>query len=87
VAALKRLATPGAVVVRDGQQQAVPAEVLVPGDIVLLEAGNMVPADLRLLEVADLQLGEAALTGESLPVESAWPHATIPSCRSQTATT
>ena len=49
VAALKRLAAPGAVVVRDGQQQAVPAEVLVPGDIVLLEAGNMVPADLRLL--------------------------------------
>ena len=69
MAALKRLAAPGAVVVRDGQQQAVPAEVLVPGDIVLLEAGNMVPADLRLLEVADLQLGEAALTGESLPVE------------------
>ena len=45
------------------------AEALVPGDIVLLEAGNLVPADLRLLEAVDLRLGEAALTGESLPVE------------------
>jgi Ca2+-transporting ATPase len=67
--ALKRLAALSAVVVRDGQRQAVPAEALVPGDIVLLEAGNVVPADLRVLEVADLKLGEAALTGESLPVE------------------
>ena len=58
----------GAVMVRDGQQQGA-AEVLVPGDIVLLEAGDIVPTDLRLLEVADLQLGEAALTGKSLPVE------------------
>ena len=53
MAALKRLAAPSAVVVRDGRPQAVPAEMLVPGDIVLLEAGNMVPADLRLLEVVD----------------------------------
>jgi P-type Ca2+ transporter type 2C len=64
MAALRRLAALGAVVVRGGRPQVVPAEALVPGDIVLLEAGNMVPADLRLLAVADLKLGEAALTGE-----------------------
>jgi len=69
VAALRHLASPGAVVVRDGYPHAMPAELLVPGDVVLLEAGGIVPADLRLLETANLQLGEAALTGESLPVE------------------
>jgi Ca2+-transporting ATPase len=69
VAALKRMAALNAMVVRNGRQQVVPAESLVPGDIVLLEAGNALPADLRILEVADLKLGEAALTGESMPVE------------------
>jgi Ca2+-transporting ATPase len=69
IAALKRLAAPGCVVLRDGQQRSLAAEELVPGDIVLLEAGNAVPADLRLLETVDLSIGEAALTGESLPVE------------------
>lgn len=69
MAALKQLATLTAVVVRDGRAQAVPAERLVPGDVVLLEAGSTVPADLQLLEAVDLRLGEAALTGESLPVE------------------
>jgi P-type Ca2+ transporter type 2C len=69
MAALKRLAAPGAVVVRDGRPRSVPAEALVPGDAVLLEAGNLVPADLRLVEAVDLKLGEASLTGESLPVE------------------
>ena len=63
--ALKRMAALNAMVVRNGRQQVVPAESLVPGDIVLLEAGNALPADLRILEVADLKLGEAALTGES----------------------
>ncbi len=67
--ALQRLAAPGAVVVRDGRHEAVPAAALVPGDVVLLEAGNAVPADLRLLEAVDLKIGEAALTGESVPVE------------------
>ncbi|MCW3473833.1 cation-translocating P-type ATPase [Limobrevibacterium gyesilva] len=67
--ALKRMAAATATVVRDGQPQAVPAEALVPGDVVLLEAGNAVPADLRLVEAVDLKLGEAALTGESLPAE------------------
>lgn len=69
MAALKRLAAPGAIVVRDGRRQSLPAEALVPGDVVLLEAGNLVPADLRLIETVDLKLGEATLTGESLPVE------------------
>ena len=69
MAAIKRLAAPGAVAVRDGRPQAIAAAGLVPGDVVILEAGNAVPADLRLCEVVDLKIGEAALTGESLPVE------------------
>ena len=55
-------------VVRDGQQQRLDAEQLVPGDVVLLTAGDRVPADLRLLQVRNLQLDESSLTGESLPV-------------------
>ena len=69
LAALKKLATPEAQVVRDGQRQPVPSTQLVPGDIVLLEAGNYIPADIRLLEAANLRIEEAALTGESVPVE------------------
>ncbi|WAK03482.1 cation-translocating P-type ATPase [Methylobacter sp. YRD-M1] len=69
VAALKRLASPTAQVRRDGSIQTVAARDLVPGDLVLLEAGNVVPADLKLLEVARLKVEEAALTGESQPVE------------------
>jgi Ca2+-transporting ATPase len=69
VAALKRLASPTAQVMRGGSIQTVAARDLVPGDLVLLEAGNVVPADLKLLDVARLKVEEAALTGESLPVE------------------
>jgi P-type Ca2+ transporter type 2C len=69
MAALRRLAAPHARVVRDGQVADIAARDLVPGDLVLLEAGNVVPADLRLAEVARLKVQEAALTGESLPVE------------------
>jgi P-type Ca2+ transporter type 2C len=69
LAALKRLAAPEAQVLRDGQRQSVPSTQLVPGDIVLLEAGNYVPADIRLLEAANLRIEEAALTGESVPVQ------------------
>lgn len=69
MAALKKLSAPSAVIVRDGQSTTVPAEKLVPGDIVLLEAGKIIPADLRLIETAQLQVQEATLTGESLPVE------------------
>jgi Ca2+-transporting ATPase len=69
MAALKRMAAAAAAVVRDGVHQSVSSAELVPGDIVLLEAGNIVPADLRLLETARLTVDEAALTGESVPVE------------------
>ena len=69
VAALRRLAAPHAVVLRGGHARTLPAAALVPGDIVLLEAGNAVPADLRLIEAASLRVGEAALTGESAPVD------------------
>jgi Ca2+-transporting ATPase len=69
MAALKQLASPSAMVVRDGLQRTVPSEAIVPGDIVILDTGNAVPADLRLVEAVNLRLGEAALTGESLPVD------------------
>src|SRR5262249_54036393 len=55
-------------VMRDGQLQQLPAEQLVPGDIVSIEAGDIVPADGRLLRAATLEVAESALTGESLPV-------------------
>ena len=67
--ALKAMAAPSAVVVRGGAAATVPAAELVPGDAVLLEAGRIVPADLRLVEAASLRIDEAALTGESVPVD------------------
>ncbi len=69
LAALRRLAAPEAHVIRDGLRQRIPARELVPGDVVLLEAGNYVPADLRLAETINLRIEEAALTGESVPVQ------------------
>ncbi|MBI4291817.1 MAG: cation-translocating P-type ATPase [Betaproteobacteria bacterium] len=69
IAALKRLAAASARALREGKVVEIPAAQLVPGDIVLLEAGNVVPADLRLIESAALKVEEAALTGESVPVE------------------
>jgi len=69
LAALKRLAAPDAQVLRDGRRQSLPARELVPGDIVFLEAGNYVPADVRLIEMMNLKVEEAALTGESVPVQ------------------
>jgi len=64
----KQVATTAAVI-RDGREQELPVAELVPGDIIRLNAGDLVPADARLLEVKDLQVRESALTGESLCVE------------------
>lgn len=67
--ALKSMSSPLARVRRDGHVIEVDSKELVPGDIVLLEAGDVVPADMRLLQAASLKIEEAALTGESVPVE------------------
>ena len=69
MSALRTMAAPQATVRRDGRPVQVPAREVVPGDVVLLEAGNVVPADVRLVEAARLAAQEAAMTGESLPVE------------------
>ncbi len=69
MAALKKMAALSATVIRDGKPLDIPASNLVPGDIVILEAGKIVPADMRLIEGAQLKVEEAALTGESVPVE------------------
>jgi len=69
MAALKRLSAPRVRVRRESHVREVSARELVPGDVVLLEAGNLVPADGRLLEAANLRVQESALTGESEPVE------------------
>ena len=69
VEALKKISSPQATVIRDGERMRVDADELVLGDIVLLEAGNMVPADLRLLESIGMYAEESTLTGESVPVE------------------
>jgi Ca2+-transporting ATPase len=66
--ALQRITVPEALVLRDGLEHSVPASSLVPGDIIILETGNRVPADARLLETVSLEVEEAMLTGESLPV-------------------
>lgn len=69
LAALKKLSSPVAVVKRQGRFSEVPAKELVPGDIIMLEAGKYVPADCRLLEISNLKVEESSLTGESVPVE------------------
>jgi Ca2+-transporting ATPase len=66
---LRRLNAPQATVVRDGTPRAVPCRALVPGDVVLIEAGSRVAADGRLLEAKALQVDESLLTGESHPIE------------------
>lgn len=69
IEALRQLAAPAATVLRDGAPRSVSARELVPGDIVLLEAGNIVPADLRLVATSSLAIDESVLTGESVPVD------------------
>src|SRR5215831_5258377 len=67
--ALQKMAAPSASVIRDERSASIPAVEIVPGDIVMLEAGGIVPADLRLIESEQLRADEATLTGESHPVE------------------
>ena len=67
--ALGRMAAPGAKVLRDGRQISIPAESVVPGDLLLLSAGDKIPADARLIEAVSLQCDESLLSGESVPVE------------------
>ena len=69
IEALREMAAPNATVIRDGRDQRIPARDLVPGDLVVLATGDKVPADARLTEAVNLQTVEAALTGESAPVE------------------
>jgi Ca2+-transporting ATPase len=67
--ALKKMSLPFAKVKRDGVVSSIKSEEIVPGDIVILDAGDFVPADLRLTEVSSLKIEESALTGESVPTE------------------
>src|SRR5260370_41236864 len=68
-AKLKAMISVTAAVVRDGREEEIPLKELVPGDVINLCAGNMIPADIRLIASRDLFVAQAALTGESLPVE------------------
>ena len=71
IEALARMAAPSATVIRDGKEQEIDAQKLVPGDVLVLLTGDRVPADMRLMEVANLRADEASLTGESVPVGKA----------------
>ncbi|HOA69412.1 MAG TPA: calcium-transporting P-type ATPase, PMR1-type [Methanosarcina thermophila] len=65
---LKALTSPEALVIRDGKEVKIPSSLLVPGDILVLQAGDRIPADARLLEALSLEIDESSLTGESIPV-------------------
>ena len=67
--AIRGMIDPRATVIREGRRTAIAAEDIVPGDLVLLEPGDRVPADLRLVRTRNLRIDEAALTGESVPVD------------------
>ncbi|MEX2144455.1 MAG: cation-translocating P-type ATPase [Anaerolineales bacterium] len=69
IEALRQMAAPTSAVLRDGEEVELPARDLVLGDVILLRAGDKIPADVRLIEAVNLQVEEAALTGESVPVE------------------
>src|SRR5215831_1647322 len=66
---IRNMLSPEARTLRDGEPRMIPSEELVPGDIVLLESGDKVPADLRLIDIKNLRTEEAALTGESVPID------------------
>ena len=68
LAALRRMSAPEAKVIRDGQERRIPADQVVPGDLLKIEEGDTIPADARLIEVVELRTLEASLTGESVPV-------------------
>ncbi len=74
LAALKKMAAPDALVIRNGHRITVPARELVPGDVVMLEAGSILPADVRLTQTMNLKVEEASLTGESVPVNKYADH-------------
>jgi Ca2+-transporting ATPase len=67
--ALKKMLTPTITALRGGREEEIPSKELVPGDVIVLEAGDKIPADGRLIEIHSLQCDEAPLTGESFPVE------------------
>ena len=69
IAALKKMSSPQAKVVRDNMQQMIDSDKLVPGDVVVLDAGDLVAADIRLTEASSMKVEEASLTGESVPVD------------------
>lgn len=69
IEALQKLSSPRALVKREGKEKEIESRLLVPGDVVFLEAGRQVPADIRLVKTVNLKIEESALTGESLPVE------------------
>lgn len=69
LAALKKMAAPSAKVIRDGRLLSLPSRAIVPGDVVIVEAGDYVPADLRFIEAVNLRIEEASLTGESVPAD------------------
>lgn len=69
IEALQKMTTPKSLVRRDGEIKEISSEQIVPGDIVIIDAGRFIPADLRLIESANLQIEESALTGESVPTD------------------
>jgi magnesium-transporting ATPase (P-type) len=76
--ALKAMLSADAVVVREGTEVKVPANLIVPGDVIILGLGDRIPADLRMIEVSNMATAEAALTGESVPIEKVTESFSVP---------